>query len=50
MYVHILLVCLPGLKSGQASYLFTVAIYSVIFLGYAAMRVMKALEKKKLRI
>lgn len=50
MYVHVLLVCLPGLKSGQASYLFTVAIYSVIFLGYAAMRVMKALEKKKLRI
>ncbi len=48
MYFHILLVCLPGLKSGQASYLFTVALYSVIFLGYAAMRVMKALGKRNL--
>ena len=44
IYVHVLLLALPGAQKGNMGYLFTVLLYSVVFLGYGAMRAGKALR------
>ncbi|MBP1736230.1 MAG: hypothetical protein H6Q60_111 [Oscillospiraceae bacterium] len=46
LYVHVMLLSVPGALAGQTIYSLTVVIYSLVFLGYAAMRVGKALKKR----
>ena len=46
IYIHVLLLTLPGAQKGNGSYLLTVIVYSVVFLTYGALRVRKALQKQ----
>ena len=46
IYIHVLLLTLPGAQKGNGSYLLTVVVYSVVFLTYGALRVCKALQKQ----
>lgn len=46
MYVHIMLINIPYARLGLGTYIANVVIYSVVFLGYAAMRVAKAVSVK----
>lgn len=46
IYIHVLLLTLPGAQKGNGSYLLTVVVYSVVFLTYGALRVRKALQKQ----
>lgn len=42
IYVHVLLLTVPAAIQGRSGYLLTVLAYSVVFLGYAACRIQKA--------
>lgn len=42
VYIHILLLTVPGLLKGRSSYLTNLLVYSVVFLSYAVCRVQKA--------
>ena len=46
IYIHVLLLTLPGAQKGIGSHLLTVVVYSVVFLTYGALRVRKALQKQ----
>lgn len=46
IYIHVLLLTIPGAQKGNGSYLLTVVVYSVVFLTYGALRVRKALQKQ----
>lgn len=43
MYVHIMLINIPYARLGMSMYIVNVIVYSIVFLGYAAMRISKAL-------
>ena len=49
MYVHIMLINIPYARLGLATYIANVVIYSIVFLGYAAMRIAKAVSVKAAR-
>ena len=50
MYVHIMLINIPYARLGLGMYVANVVIYSMVFLGYAAMRIAKAeLERHTVR-
>ncbi len=49
MYVHIMLINIPYARLGLGTYIANVVIYSIVFLGYAAMRIAKALSVKAAR-
>lgn len=49
MYVHIMLINIPYARLGLGMYIANVVIYSIVFLGYAAMRIAKALSVKAAR-
>ena len=49
MYVHIMLINIPYARLGLGTYIANVVIYSIVFLGYAAMRIAKALSVKATR-
>lgn len=42
VYIHVLLLTVPGLLKGRSSYLTNLLVYSVVFLSYAVCRVQKA--------
>ena len=44
MYVHIMLINIPYARLGLGMYIANVVIYSIVFLGYAAMRISKAVS------
>ena len=50
MYVHIMLINIPYARLGLGTYIANVVIYSIVFLGYAAMRISKAISVKAARI
>lgn len=50
MYVHIILINIPYARLGLGMYVANVVIYSIVFLGYAAMRISKAVSVKAARI
>ena len=50
MYVHIMLINIPYARLGLGMYIANVVIYSIVFLGYAAMRISKAISVKAARI
>lgn len=50
MYVHIILINIPYARLGLGMYVANVVIYSIVFLGYAAMRISKAILVKAARI
>lgn len=50
MYVHIMLINIPYARLGLGMYVANVVIYSTVFLGYAAMRISKAISVKAARI
>lgn len=50
MYVHIMLINIPYARLGLGMYVANVVIYSIVFLGYAAMRISKAVSVKAARI
>ncbi len=43
MYVHIMLINVPYARLGMSMYIVNVIVYSIVFLGYVAMRISKAL-------
>jgi len=49
MYVHIMLINIPYARLGLGMYIANVVIYSMVFLGYAAMRIAKAVSVKAAR-
>ena len=49
MYVHIMLINIPYARLGLGTYIANVVIYSIVFLGYAAMRIAKAVSAKATR-
>lgn len=49
MYVHIMLINIPYARLGLGTYIANVIIYSIVFLGYAAMRITKAVSVKAAR-
>lgn len=49
MYVHIMLINIPYARPGLGTYIANVVIYSIVFLGYAAMRIAKAVSVKAAR-
>ena len=49
MYVHIMLINIPYARLGLGTYIANVIIYSIVFLGYAAMRIAKAVSVKTAR-
>ena len=49
MYVHIMLINIPYARLGLGTYIANVVIYSIVFLGYAAMRIAKAVSAKAIR-
>mgnify|MGYP000060752488 CR=1 FL=1 len=49
MYVHIMLINIPYARLGLGMYIANVVIYSIVFLGYAAMRIAKAVSVKAAR-
>ena len=49
MYVHIMLINIPYARLGLGMYVANVVIYSIVFLGYAAMRISKAVSVKAAR-
>ena len=50
MYVHIMLINIPYARLGLGMYVANVVIYSIVFLGYAAMRISKAISVKAARL
>lgn len=50
IYIHVLLLTVPGAQKGSGSYLLTVLVYSVVFLTYGAMRIQKALRNQPARV
>lgn len=50
MYVHIILINIPYARLGLGMYVANIVIYSIVFLGYAAMRISKAISVKAARI
>ena len=49
MYVHIMLINIPYARLGIGTYIANVVIYSIVFLGYAAMRIAKVVSVKAAR-
>lgn len=49
MYVHIMLINILYARLGLGTYIANVVIYSIVFLGYAAMRIAKAVSVKAAR-
>ena len=49
MYVHIMLINIPYARLGLGTYIANVVIYSIVFLGYAAMRIAKFVSVKAAR-
>lgn len=49
MYVHIMLINIHYARLGLGMYVANVVIYSIVFLGYAAMRISKAISVKAAR-
>ena len=49
MYVHIMFINIPYARLGLGTYIANVVIYSIVFLGYAAMRIAKAVSVKAAR-
>ena len=49
MYVHIMLINIPYARLGLGTYIANVVIYSIVFLGYAAMRIAKDVSVKATR-
>ena len=49
MYIHIILINIPYARLGLGTYIANVVIYSIVFLGYAAMRIAKAVSVKAAR-
>lgn len=50
IYIHVLLLTVPGAQKGSGSYLLTIIVYSVVFLTYGAMRIQKALRNQPARV
>ncbi len=48
LYLHVILLSVPPMLAGRSGYSLTVLVYSVVFIGYGAMRVQKALKSRKL--
>ena len=48
IYIHIMLLMMPAALGGNKKYIINVLVYSIVFLGYAVMRIRKALLKSKL--
>lgn len=46
IYIHVLLLTVPGARQGKDGYLLTVVVYSAVFLTCGALRVRKALRKQ----
>jgi uncharacterized protein with FMN-binding domain len=47
LYVHVMVLCVPQARMGRSGYLLNVAVYSLVFIGYAVCRVKKYLTVKK---
>ena len=46
IYVHVMLIMVPVALSKNTTYIINVAVYSIVFITYAVMRIKKYLTKK----
>ena len=47
IYLHVMILFLPSAQNGRVLYQVSVIVYSLVFLGYAACRIRKAIVRKK---
>lgn len=47
IYLHVMILFLPSAQNGKVLYQVSVIVYSLVFLGYAACRIRKAIVRKK---
>lgn len=47
MYTHVLLLNMTGVREGKPSAILNVALYSLLFMAYASLRIGKALQKRR---
>ena len=47
VYLHVMILFLPSAQNGKVLYQVSVIVYSLVFLGYAACRIRKAIIRKK---
>lgn len=47
IYIHIMVLFVPKARNGKDGYFLSVIVYSVVFIGYAAMRIRKYIYSKK---
>lgn len=47
IYLHVMILFLPSAQNGKVLYQVSVIVYSLVFLGYAACRIRKAIIRKK---
>lgn len=48
IYIHVMVITVPLAQKGIVSCIINIFVYSIVFLGYGAMRIRKALLKRKL--
>ena len=46
IYAHVMILFVPSARNGRAAYKISIVVYSLVFIGYAAARIMKALKKR----
>ena len=46
IYAHVMILFVPSARNGRTAYKISVVIYSLVFIGYAAARIMKAIKKR----
>lgn len=46
IYAHVMILFVPSARNGRTAYKISVAVYSLVFIGYAAARIMKAIKKR----
>lgn len=47
IYIHVMLLMIPQAKAGREGYIFNIFIYSLVFFGYAFLRIRKSVLKKE---
>ena len=46
IYAHVMILFVPSARNGRTAYKISVVVYSLVFIGYAAARIIKALKKR----
>ena len=47
IYIHVMVLCIPMARAGREGYLFSIIVYSIVFIGYAVCRIRKWIILRK---